>query len=105
MASAMMVVVPEEGDMELVMEEDAQVVVAVRVVADRTMVSGTATTTTTMTACTSTVLTTTLTSGLTCRTMARTGSTSRDEEAGMAAMEVADGTTGIVRAAIISGTF
>jgi len=104
MAQAMTVVVLEEGDTKPAAAEGAQVVVAVRTVADRATVSGTATTTTTTMAHTSTVLASTLTSGLIRRIMAPGGIMNGDEEDVSAATMFAVGTVGSDRGAITSGT-
>jgi hypothetical protein len=75
-----MVVVPEEGDSQLVVAEDVQAVVVVLMVADRATAPSTATTTTTTTARTSTDLDSIPISGLIHRTIAQARIKSKGEE-------------------------
>lgn len=100
--ATMVVVVEEEGDTELALVKDAQVVVAVHAVADMVTVLSTATITSMTTVRTSTVLASTPTSELIRQATAPDRTTSGDEEDGTAAMVVADGTAGIDRVATIS---
>ena len=99
-----MVVAAEEGDTELGMVEDAQVVVVVCAAVAMAMAPGTATTTATRTAHTSTVLASTLISGFIRQIMAPGGSMSGDEEDDTEAMELVDGKTGTERVTAINGS-
>jgi hypothetical protein len=92
--------VVEEGDMVLVAVVGAQVVVAARAVADVAIAFGTATTT----AQTTTAHISTLTSAPTHRTTVLGGSTTEDEEVGMAAAMVLENGTEDFVMVIFNGT-